>query len=112
MLPFLKGRSSQLNQEFAFLPTSPPHAEGGIFELRSYQLKPGTLLEWENTWYAIFILDSSLLTGVLLGEEELKQEESGYHLWVLGSRRWATFTKFIICGNTRMFLSLSFPNLS
>lgn len=50
MLPFINGRSSQLNQEFAFLPTAPPHAEGGIFELRSYQLKPGTLLEWENAW--------------------------------------------------------------
>lgn len=50
MLPFINGRSSQLNQEFAFLPTAPPHAEGGVFELRSYQLKPGTLLEWENAW--------------------------------------------------------------
>jgi len=50
LLPFLQGRSRQLNQEFAFLPTAPPHAEGGIFELRSYQLKPGTLLEWENAW--------------------------------------------------------------
>ncbi|KAJ7786594.1 NIPSNAP-domain-containing protein [Mycena metata] len=50
MAPFLNSRSSQLNQEFAFLPTAPPHDQGGIFELRSYQLKPGTLLEWENTW--------------------------------------------------------------
>ncbi|KAJ7293060.1 hypothetical protein C8J57DRAFT_1268007 [Mycena rebaudengoi] len=50
MAPFLNSRSSQLSQEFAFLPTAPPHAEGGIFELRSYQLKPGTLLEWEHTW--------------------------------------------------------------
>ncbi|KAH9486253.1 Protein NipSnap-like protein 2 [Psilocybe cubensis] len=50
MLPFLTSRTTQLNQEFAILPTAPPHAEGGIFELRTYQLKPGTLLEWENTW--------------------------------------------------------------
>jgi hypothetical protein len=50
MLPFLNSRTNQLNQEFAILPTAPPHADGGIFELRSYQLKPGTLLEWENTW--------------------------------------------------------------
>lgn len=50
MLPYIVSRSSQLNQEFAFFPTAPPHAQGGIFELRSYQLKPGTLLEWENTW--------------------------------------------------------------
>jgi len=50
MVPHLRSRSSHLSQEFAFFPTSPPHTEGGIFELRSYQLKPGTLLEWENTW--------------------------------------------------------------
>lgn len=50
MLPFLTSRTNQLNQEFAILPTAPPHADGGIFELRTYQLKPGTLLEWENTW--------------------------------------------------------------
>ncbi|TFK41824.1 NIPSNAP-domain-containing protein [Crucibulum laeve] len=50
MLPYLTSRASQLNQEFAFFPTAPPHAQGGLFELRTYQLKPGTLLEWENTW--------------------------------------------------------------
>ncbi|GBE77428.1 NIPSNAP-domain-containing protein [Sparassis latifolia] len=50
MIPHLVSRSSQLCQEFAFLPTAPPHSEGGIFELRSYQLNPGTLLQWEYTW--------------------------------------------------------------
>ncbi|KAK0455880.1 NIPSNAP-domain-containing protein [Armillaria borealis] len=50
MLPFINSRSSQLSQEFAFFPTAPPRAQGGIFELRTYQLKAGTLLEWEHTW--------------------------------------------------------------
>lgn len=50
MLPHLNSRASQLTQEFAFFPTTPPQEKGGVFELRSYQLKPGTLLEWENTW--------------------------------------------------------------
>lgn len=40
----------QINQEFNFLPTMPPRSEGGVFELRSYQLKPGALLEWEHAW--------------------------------------------------------------
>ncbi len=53
MRPFLRSRATQLAQEFAFLPTSPPHEEGGIFELRAYQLSPGTLLEWEATWFAL-----------------------------------------------------------
>jgi hypothetical protein len=51
--PFLRSRAMQLAQEFAFLPTSPPREEGGIFELRAYQLSPGTLLEWEATWFAV-----------------------------------------------------------
>ncbi|PCH34216.1 NIPSNAP-domain-containing protein [Wolfiporia cocos MD-104 SS10] len=50
MLPHLVSRSSQLCQEFAILPTAPPHSEGGVFELRTYQLSPGTLLQWEQTW--------------------------------------------------------------
>lgn len=50
MLPFLTSRSSQLTQEFAFFPTAPPRDQGGIFELRTYELKAGALLEWEHTW--------------------------------------------------------------
>jgi hypothetical protein len=50
MLPLVVSRNLQLNQEFAFLPTTPPRSKGGIFELRTYQLIPGTLLEWESTW--------------------------------------------------------------
>ena len=54
-------RTNQLNQEFAFLPTQPPHAEGGIFELRTYALHPGTLLEWENSWYVTSVKNAILL---------------------------------------------------
>lgn len=57
LAPYLRSRSTQLNQEFAFLPTAPPHTEGGIFEMRTYQLNPGTLLEWEGAWYAIFLVE-------------------------------------------------------
>jgi NIPSNAP len=32
-------------------PSSPPRSQGGIFELRTYQLQPGALLQWESTWY-------------------------------------------------------------
>jgi len=40
--------------EFSFWPSSPPHdsgyPNGGIFEMRTYQLQPGKLLEWEASW--------------------------------------------------------------
>ncbi|PKY47740.1 NIPSNAP-domain-containing protein [Rhizophagus irregularis] len=48
--PMLQNRKSQICLEFAFWATSPPAALGGIYELRSYRLKPGRLLEWENHW--------------------------------------------------------------
>lgn len=51
IMPYILSRSSQMNQEFAFLPLSPPRSQGGIFELRSYELYPGKLLEWEQAWY-------------------------------------------------------------
>lgn len=50
ILPTLTSRHSQLMSEFAFWPSSPPRKNGGIYELRSYQLIPGRLLEWENAW--------------------------------------------------------------
>jgi hypothetical protein len=37
-------------QEFSFWPTTPPRQLGGLFELRSYTLHPGNLLEWETHW--------------------------------------------------------------
>ncbi|BEI86160.1 hypothetical protein CcaverHIS002_0604470 [Cutaneotrichosporon cavernicola] len=54
MLPHLQTRQHQLMSEFVFLPMSPPrdsgYPDGGVFELRTYQLQPGKLLEWESAW--------------------------------------------------------------
>ncbi|CAG8570593.1 10829_t:CDS:2 [Paraglomus occultum] len=48
--PMLRSRDNQICLEFAFWVTSPPAEHGGIYELRSYQLRPGHLLEWESYW--------------------------------------------------------------
>jgi len=104
MLPYLYSRTNQLNQEFAILPTAPPHAEGGIFELRTYQLKSGTLLEWENAWCVLpYYLPFSqrVASHILSGEEALKHAANLSHPWVRGFLRLDVFTKFTICGNTR-----------
>ena len=50
LMPMLRSRSNQICLEFAFWATSPPRNHGGIFELRSYSLKPGRMLEWETNW--------------------------------------------------------------
>ncbi|KAI0081075.1 NIPSNAP-domain-containing protein [Panus rudis PR-1116 ss-1] len=82
MTPYLNSRSTQLAQEFAFLPTAPPHTEGGIFELRSYQLKPGTLLEWEHTWRkGIEARRKFGLTPVAAWFSQVGRLHQVYHLW-------------------------------
>ncbi|KAJ2848742.1 hypothetical protein GGI22_005671, partial [Coemansia erecta] len=48
--PLLRERNSQVMLEFKFWPTHPPVTKGGVYELRSYTLKPGMLLEWEQNW--------------------------------------------------------------
>lgn len=106
-------RTNQLNQEFAFLPTQPPHAEGGIFELRTYLLQPGTLLEWENSWYvtpplrtlfSLFYPDLQIIKG-----EEVSRPDVNLLLqWVHGSPKSGDFTKYIICGNIRERCPFSF----
>lgn len=49
--PLLRSRESDLMQEFDFWGgTAKPHNYGGIFELRTYDLHSGKLLEWEQHW--------------------------------------------------------------
>jgi hypothetical protein len=54
MLPSVTTRQHQIVSEFSFWPSSPPresgYQDGGIFEMRTYQLQPGKLLEWEGAW--------------------------------------------------------------
>lgn len=49
--PLLRSRESDLMQEFDFWGgTAQPHNFGGIFELRTYDIFSGRLLEWEQHW--------------------------------------------------------------
>jgi hypothetical protein len=54
LLPHLTSRQHQVVQEFSFWPSSPPrdagYTDGGVFEMRTYELMPGKLLEWEGAW--------------------------------------------------------------
>lgn len=112
MLPYLVSRSSQLNQEFAILPTAPPHSEGGVFELRTYQLNPGTLLQWEQTWCGRSL---SILMGFArspchpfchvakLGARVSRLAGDSWNQWVRGSHRSGDCTRSITCGNTRTY---------
>jgi len=81
MLPYLILRSSQLNQEFAFFPTAPPHAQGGIFELRSYQLRPGALLEWEHVWRGGIEARRKLVAPIGAWFSQVGRLHQVHHMW-------------------------------
>nr|CAB3264335.1 protein NipSnap homolog 1 [Phallusia mammillata] len=46
----LNSRSNELLYEFSFWNEVVPREGPNIYELRTYHLKPGTLLEWANNW--------------------------------------------------------------
>jgi hypothetical protein len=81
MVPFILNRNLQLCSEFRFLPTAPPHAEGGIFELRTYQLKPGTLLEWENAWRRGIEARRQFVAPVGAWFSQVGRLHQVHHLW-------------------------------
>lgn len=60
----IKSKSVSLMQEFRFWPTSPPRQLGGVFELRTYTLHPGNLLEWETHWQKGLAARREVMEGV------------------------------------------------
>ncbi|XP_076039653.1 protein nipsnap isoform X2 [Oratosquilla oratoria] len=47
---FLRQRSNQFLLSFSFWPLPSSREGGNIYEIRSYFLKPGTMIEWGNNW--------------------------------------------------------------
>ena len=79
--PFINSRWSQLCQEFAFFPSAPPHNEGGIFELRSYTLQPGALLEWENAWRVGIEARAKVVAPVGAWFSQVGRLHVVHHMW-------------------------------
>ncbi|KAI7694705.1 hypothetical protein SSS_03936 [Sarcoptes scabiei] len=48
--PFLRSRQNQFMLAFSFWPTPEPQVHNTMYEMRSYVLKPGTMIEWGNNW--------------------------------------------------------------
>ncbi|XP_064460162.1 protein NipSnap-like [Ornithodoros turicata] len=47
---YLRARQNQLMLPFSFWGNPEPKDHGGMYEIRSYVLKPGTMIEWGNNW--------------------------------------------------------------
>ncbi|KAK3952670.1 hypothetical protein QBC32DRAFT_259528 [Pseudoneurospora amorphoporcata] len=81
LAPLLYKRHTSLMQEFSFWPTTPPRQLGGIFELRSYTLHPGNLLEWETHWRRGLKARREVMEGVGAWFVQIGDLNTVHHLW-------------------------------
>ncbi|GAW26170.1 putative nipsnap family protein [Rosellinia necatrix] len=77
----LKHKQTSLMQEFSFWPTTSPRKLGGVFELRSYTLHPGNLLEWETHWRRGLKARREVMEGVGAWFVQIGDLNTVHHLW-------------------------------
>ncbi|KAJ5346121.1 Dimeric alpha-beta barrel [Penicillium brevicompactum] len=77
----IKSKKTSLMQEFSFWPTTPPRRLGGLFELRSYTLHPGKLLEWETQWRRGLTARREVMEGVGAWFVQIGDLNTVHHLW-------------------------------
>ncbi|EFE41323.1 hypothetical protein TRV_03971 [Trichophyton verrucosum HKI 0517] len=77
----IKSKKTSLMQEFSFWPTTPPRRLGGVFELRSYTLHPGNLLEWESHWRRGLAARRQIMEGVGAWFVQIGDLNTVHHLW-------------------------------
>jgi NIPSNAP len=77
----ITSKKSSLMQEFSFWPTTPPRRLGGLFELRSYTLHPGNLLEWETHWRRGLKARREVMEGVGAWFCQIGDLNTVHHLW-------------------------------
>ncbi|PWY82217.1 NIPSNAP family protein [Aspergillus heteromorphus CBS 117.55] len=77
----IKSKKTSLMQEFSFWPTTPPRRLGGLFELRSYTLHPGNLLEWETHWRHGLKARREVMEGVGAWFVQIGELNTVHHLW-------------------------------
>lgn len=77
----INSKKVSLMQEFSFWPTTPPRHLGGLFELRSYTLHPGNLLEWETHWRRGLQARREVMEGVGAWFVQVGDLNTVHHLW-------------------------------
>ncbi|KXJ93721.1 NIPSNAP family protein [Microdochium bolleyi] len=77
----IKSKKSSIMQEFSFWPTTSPRNLGGVFELRSYTLHPGNLLEWEHHWRRGLKARREVMEGVGAWFVQIGDLNTVHHLW-------------------------------
>lgn len=79
--PLINSKKVSLMQEFSFWPTAPPRTLGGVFELRSYTLLPGKLMEWEAHWQGGLKARREVMEGVGAWFVQIGELNTVHFLW-------------------------------
>lgn len=77
----IRSKKTSIMQEFSFWPTTAPRQLGGVFELRSYTLHPGNLLEWETHWRRGLKARREVMEGVGAWFVQIGDLNTVHHLW-------------------------------
>ncbi|KAI5867507.1 NIPSNAP-domain-containing protein [Durotheca rogersii] len=77
----IRSKNTSIMQEFSFWPTTSPRRLGGLFELRSYTLQPGNLLEWETHWRRGLKARREVMEGVGAWFVQIGDLNTVHHLW-------------------------------
>ena len=81
LAPLLRERRNQMCLEFAFWSRSPPVDRNALYELRSYTLNPGDLLEWEANWKRGLEIRRQYCSPVGAWFTQLGNLSVVHHLW-------------------------------
>ncbi|CAL8096703.1 unnamed protein product [Calicophoron daubneyi] len=82
----LSSFQNQLCLPFSFWPNPEPRTEGkNVYELRSYTLKPGTMIEWGNHWIRGLRLRSRNQEAVAGLFSHIGEMHVVHHLWAYTS---------------------------
>uniref|UniRef100_A0A8D2KMA5 Nipsnap homolog 2 n=1 Tax=Urocitellus parryii TaxID=9999 RepID=A0A8D2KMA5_UROPR len=104
----LLSRKNQLLLEFSFWNEPIPRSGPNIYELRSYQLRPGTMIEWGNYWARAirFRQDSNEAVGGFFSQ--IGELYMVHHLW---ARRLCSSVENSKEGRARESFSLKQPRV-
>ncbi|NXY60816.1 NIPS1 protein, partial [Callaeas wilsoni] len=86
----LLSRRNQLLLEFSFWNEPQPRQGPNIYELRTYKLKPGTMIEWGNNWARAIKYRQENQEAVGGFFSQIGELYVVHHLWGKGRHPWGT----------------------
>ncbi|NXC96448.1 NIPS1 protein, partial [Certhia familiaris] len=86
----LLSRRNQLLLEFSFWNEPQPRQGPNIYELRTYKLKPGTMIEWGNNWARAIKFRQENQEAVGGFFSQIGELYVVHHLWGKGCHPWGT----------------------